>query len=196
MEFEWDDNKSQQTFQDRGFDFGFANQVFSDPSGFREPDQRLPYGEDRFRFYGEIQGKLFVVIYTESSTPSGKSGSESSPPEKPTLVKYRLTASGELKREKGDGSWDTATAQADWERIDSTTDAEIERQEIADLVEAALHLQVGGLAALAARLDVSPSSVRRWRRARVMPSAAHQQRLHHLLTTLPAGDLIHDRSHP
>ncbi|MFT7658586.1 MAG: hypothetical protein ACI90Z_002281 [Cyanobium sp.] len=96
-------------------------------------------------------------------------------------MKYRLTASGELKREKGDGSWDTATAQADWERIDSTTDAEIERQEIADLVEAALHLQVGGLAALAARLDVSPSSVRR---------------LHHLLTTLPAGDLIHDRSHP
>ncbi len=65
MEFEWDDNKSQQTFQDRGFDFGFATQVFSDPWGFREPDQRLPYGEDRFRFYGEIQGKLFVVVYTE-----------------------------------------------------------------------------------------------------------------------------------
>ena len=70
LEFEWDDNKSQQTFQDRGFDYGFATQAFSDPSGFREPDQRLPYGEDRFRFYGEIQGKLFVVIYTESSTPS------------------------------------------------------------------------------------------------------------------------------
>jgi uncharacterized DUF497 family protein len=65
LEFEWDDNKSQQTFQDRGFDFGFATQVFSDPWGFREPDQRLPYGEDRFRFYGEIQGKLFVVVYTE-----------------------------------------------------------------------------------------------------------------------------------
>jgi uncharacterized protein len=65
LEFEWDDNKSQQTFQNRGFDFGFATQAFSDPSGFREPDQRLPYGEDRFRFYGEIQGKLFVVIYTE-----------------------------------------------------------------------------------------------------------------------------------
>jgi len=65
LEFEWDDNKSQQTFQDRGFDFGFATQAFSDPSGFREPDQRLPYGEDRFRFYGEIQGKLFVVVYSE-----------------------------------------------------------------------------------------------------------------------------------
>jgi len=87
-------------------------------------------------------------------------------------------------RLKADGSWDAATAQADWDRINSTTDAEIERQEIADLVEAALHLQAGGLTALAARLEVSPSSVRRWRRARVMPSVAHQQRLHHLLTTL------------
>ena len=61
--------------------------------------------------------------------------------------------------QKPDGTWDAATARADWERINSTTDAEIERQEIADLVEAALHLQVGGLSALAARLDVSPSSV-------------------------------------
>ncbi len=65
LEFEWDDNKSQQTFQDRDIDFGFATRAFSDPTGFREPDQRLPYGEDRIRIYGEIQGKLFVVIYTE-----------------------------------------------------------------------------------------------------------------------------------
>ena len=113
-----------------------------------------------------------------------------------STVRSRLTANGELMRQKPDWTWDATTARADWDRIDSTTDAEIERQEIADLVEAALHLQVGGLAAMAARLDVSPSSVRRWRRARVMPSVVHQQRLHHLLTTLPAGDLLHDRSHP
>ena len=55
-------------------------------------------------------------------------------------------------RQKSDGTWDAATARADWDRIYSTTDAEIERQEIADLVEAALHLQVGGIPALAARL--------------------------------------------
>jgi uncharacterized DUF497 family protein len=34
LEFEWDDDKSQRTFQDRGFD-------------------------------GQIQGRLFVVVYTE-----------------------------------------------------------------------------------------------------------------------------------
>ena len=67
-------------------------------------------------------------------------------------MKYRLTAIGELMRQKPDSTWGAATSRADWERIDSTTDAEIERQEIADLVEAALHLQVGGLPALAVRV--------------------------------------------
>jgi hypothetical protein len=117
-----------------------------------------------------------------SSIPSDKGASESFLPEEPTLVKYRRTVSGDLMRQTPDGVWETATLQVDWDKIDSTSDAEIERQEIADLVEAALQLQVGGLSALAARLDVSPSSVRRWRRARVMPSVAHRQRLHHLLS--------------
>ena len=61
---------------------------------------------------------------------------ESSPPEELTRVRFRRT--------------EAATAQAVWDRINSTTNAEIERQEIADLVEAALHLQAGGLTALAA----------------------------------------------
>ena len=65
MEFEWDDNKSQRTLQDRGFDFGFASQAFADPEAFREPDNRFPYGEDRVRLYGQIQKTLFVVVYTE-----------------------------------------------------------------------------------------------------------------------------------
>ena len=97
-------------------------------------------------------------------------------------MKYRRTVSGDLMRQTPDDAWEAATLQVDWDKIDSTSDAEIERQEIADLVEAALQLQVGGLSALAARLDVSPSSVRRWRRARVMPSAAHRQRLLHVLS--------------
>jgi len=65
LEFEWDDNKSQRTLQDRGFDFGFASQAFSDPETFREPDNRIIYGENRFRLYGQIDNKLFVVVYTE-----------------------------------------------------------------------------------------------------------------------------------
>ena len=117
-------------------------------------------------------------------SPSGKGVSELSPPEELILARYRRTSSGDLIRQKPDGNWDTATVKVDWERIGSTSDAEIERQEIADLVEAAVQLQAGGVNALAARLDVSPTSVKRWRRAHVMPSVAHQQRLHHLFTTL------------
>jgi ribosome-binding protein aMBF1 (putative translation factor) len=83
-----------------------------------------------------------------------------------------------------DGSWEVISSQVDWERIDRTTDAEIELQEIADLVEDALELEEGSLTALAARLEVSPASVRRWRRGRVMPSMAHQQRLKRLFADL------------
>ena len=95
--------------------------------------------------------------------------------------RYRRTNNGVLKRLMPDGAWKTVTPQVDWERIDCTTDAEIELQEIADLVEEAVQLEAGGLMALAARLEVSSSSARRWRRGLVMPTIAHRQRLERLL---------------
>jgi uncharacterized DUF497 family protein len=49
----------------REIGFGFATQAFADPSACREADRRLPYGEERIRLYGEIEGRLFVVVYTE-----------------------------------------------------------------------------------------------------------------------------------
>jgi hypothetical protein len=87
-------------------------------------------------------------------------------------------------RQKPDSSCELATSQLEWESIDSTTDPEIHRQEFVDLVQTALQHKAGGLIPLAARLGVSPSSVRCWRLPRVMPSVAHHQRLHHVLTTL------------
>ena len=116
-----------------------------------------------------------------SSTQSGKELSESSLLEERTLVRFRRTSNGELMCQIPEGCWNAAVEQVDWNKIDATSDAEIERQEIADLVEVALQRQAGGLVALAERLHVSPSSVRRWRQARVMPSLVHRQRLHHLL---------------
>ena len=58
-------------------------------------------------------------------------------------------------RQTSEGSWDAATEQVDWNKIDATSDAEIERQEVADLVEAVLQRQVGGLVALAEHLHFS-----------------------------------------
>ena len=133
---------------------------------------------------GSITAKIAVAStgksrdgFLLSSTPSEKVESGLFRLEEPTLGRYRRTSNGALELRMADGVWKSVTPQVDWERIERTTDAEIERQEIADLVEAALQLVPGGIAALAARLEVSPSSIRRWRRGRVMPSVAHQQRL-------------------
>lgn len=64
LEFEWDEHKSNQIYEKRGFDFGFAVQAFLDPEAIHAPDARINYGEDRFRVYGRAQGRLLVVVYT------------------------------------------------------------------------------------------------------------------------------------
>ena len=150
------------------------------PSQTRQPLESPISGSPTAKhgFVSSVQSKAGSLL---SSTQSGKELSGSSLPEERTLVRFRRTSSGELMRHTAEGSWAAATEQVDWNKIDATSDAEIERQEVADLVEAALQRQVGGLVALAERLHVSPSSVRRWRQARVMPSLVHRQRLHHLL---------------
>ena len=65
LEFEWDEHKSDQVYEERGFDFGFAAQAFLDPQAIHQPDTRFDYGEDRFRLYGRAQGRLLVVVYTK-----------------------------------------------------------------------------------------------------------------------------------
>lgn len=64
MEFEWDEEKSDACFQQRGFDFAYAAQVFFDPGRTMKLDTRRDYGEDRHQIYGRIQGRLFVVVCT------------------------------------------------------------------------------------------------------------------------------------
>ena len=64
MEFEWDDSKSDQCLRDRRFSFAFVVAVFADPHRRVEIDERWEYGEARYRLYGRIGGRLFVVVYT------------------------------------------------------------------------------------------------------------------------------------
>lgn len=64
MEFEWDEAKSDACLAERGFDFAYSARVFLDPRRVEEPDERYEYGEARYRVYGEIDGRLFVVVYT------------------------------------------------------------------------------------------------------------------------------------
>lgn len=64
MEFEWDDVKSNACLKNRGFDFEYATQTFFDPHWIVTQDFRWDYGEDRYRVLAEIEGRVFVVVYT------------------------------------------------------------------------------------------------------------------------------------
>lgn len=64
MEFEWDDAKSNDCFERRGFDFGYAVRAFLDPKRIVTQDMRRDYGEDRYKLIGTIDGRVYVVIYT------------------------------------------------------------------------------------------------------------------------------------
>jgi len=64
MNFEWDEEKSDLCFRERGFDFAHAAQVFFDPDRMVQADTRYSYGEERYRVIGVIEQRLFVVVYT------------------------------------------------------------------------------------------------------------------------------------
>ncbi|MEY4420275.1 MAG: hypothetical protein RLZZ498_871 [Pseudomonadota bacterium] len=64
MNFEWNEAKSQACFDERGFDFAYAAEAFFDPHRLTRKDLRYSYGEERFQLLGEIDSRIFVVIYT------------------------------------------------------------------------------------------------------------------------------------
>ena len=64
MEFEWDEAKSSQCFEDRGFDFAFVARAFLDPDRVIRADQRYAYGEERWQMLGQVRGRLFHVVFT------------------------------------------------------------------------------------------------------------------------------------
>ena len=63
-EFLWDSKKSSECFRERGFDFAWAARAFFDRNRVIEADRRWPYGEDRFKLTGQIEGRVFVVVFT------------------------------------------------------------------------------------------------------------------------------------
>ncbi len=64
MEFEWDQNKSDRCFKERGFDFAYAVRAFFDPDRIIKKDIRYDYGEKRYQLTSKIQGRVFVIVYT------------------------------------------------------------------------------------------------------------------------------------
>ena len=68
IRFEWDDAKNERCVRDRGFGFADILPAFLDPNRRVERDHRRDYGEERFRLYGRVAGRLFVIAYTRRDT--------------------------------------------------------------------------------------------------------------------------------
>ena len=64
MEFEWDPDKSEKCFAERGFDFAYIIRAFFDPDRLVQRDNRYDYGEKRYQLMGKIDGRVVVVVYT------------------------------------------------------------------------------------------------------------------------------------
>lgn len=64
MQFEWDEAKSDATFEARGFDFAYAAMLFDDPFQIEREDDRIDYGELRWQTIGLIEGEVIFVAFT------------------------------------------------------------------------------------------------------------------------------------
>ena len=64
MNFEWDENKSDVGFAERGFDFAYVTRAFVDPNRFIKKATRWNYGEERYQLFGAIDQRVFFVAYT------------------------------------------------------------------------------------------------------------------------------------
>jgi uncharacterized DUF497 family protein len=62
--FEWDEAKSRDNLEKRGFDFEYAARIFKGGDLLEYEDRRRGYGERRFVAIGEIEGEILFVVYT------------------------------------------------------------------------------------------------------------------------------------
>lgn len=63
MEFEWDPDKSEATFRQRGFDFAYAARLFVG-DWIETEDTRADYGETRVKAVGQVGPDVLAVVYT------------------------------------------------------------------------------------------------------------------------------------
>jgi len=64
-EFEWDDAKAKSNLAKHGVPFAYATRVFLDPRLVEFDASRDGDGEARRKAVGLIDGKLFIVVYTD-----------------------------------------------------------------------------------------------------------------------------------
>jgi uncharacterized DUF497 family protein len=68
MEFEWDQDKSDACYIERGLDFAYVLRAFMDADRLIHQDTRWDYGEDRYQLRAAIEGRIYFVVYTIRGT--------------------------------------------------------------------------------------------------------------------------------
>lgn len=69
LEFEWDEGKRQSNLERHGVDFEDIKPVFEQQEKtVQSVDNRKQYGETRINLLGEIQNKLYCIIYTKRNS--------------------------------------------------------------------------------------------------------------------------------
>jgi hypothetical protein len=63
--FEWDDVKAESNFAKHGVPFSYAVRVFLDPEAIEFDASRVEDREVRRKAVGLIEGRLYVVVYTD-----------------------------------------------------------------------------------------------------------------------------------
>lgn len=62
--YEWDDEKSEQTYNKNGIDFGTAARVFESEDGYVERADTRDYGEPRYIITGRVDDFVVTVVWT------------------------------------------------------------------------------------------------------------------------------------
>ncbi len=61
MEFEWDEDKSDACYAERGFDFAYVLSAFFDNNRLIRHDRRWEYGEERYQLLGKVGARVMLV---------------------------------------------------------------------------------------------------------------------------------------
>jgi len=181
LAFEWDAVKSNRCPRERGFSFADVQPAFADPARRVEADIRHDYGETRFRLFGRVDGRQFVIVYTcarASCVLYRHAGRMRGKGRVMVKVRARLEADGTVSIRQN-GRWERVEPRTDWSGVDATTEAEIAAQIAQDDAEAAadaaawarrVRRRVGlSQVEFARRIGVPVTTVREWERGTAAP---------------------------
>jgi uncharacterized protein len=116
IRFEWGDAKNDRCVRDRGFGFADILPGFLDPKRRVERDERRDYGEERFKLYGRVAGRLFVIVCTRRETVTRSSPLAKQTPGGGTgmaRTEACLDATGAVTRRRPAGPWEPVVPRTD-----------------------------------------------------------------------------------